>query len=211
MKKLIEGVRRFQANVTDEQLSQFREMTKGQAPESLFITCSDSRVVPGLFTQSGPGDLFEIQNAGNIVPPYGVQSGCGVAATVEYAVTVLGVAQIVVCGHSHCGAMGALFSQEKLKDTSIPAWLSYAEPTRRVIMQRVGPDADPSSPEVVRMAVEANVLAQLDNLRTHPSVAVALDAGRLQLHAWVYQFESAEVFAFDSKTGAFESISEPAQ
>jgi len=204
MNRLIEGYHRFREKLTPEDLERYSRLAEGQSPEFLFITCSDSRVVPSVFTQSDPGLLFEIQTAGNLVPAYGSEAGCGLAATIEYAVSVLKVAHVVVCGHSRCGAMGALFEKDKLTDMpDIGAWLMHAERARRLALQRTNGDPKKPTPEMVQAAVEMNVVAQLDNLRTHPCIASGLDNQSLQVHGWVYGLENAEVQAYDPATGRF--------
>ena len=205
MKKLVTGFQRFRDHVFEEHRELFHQLASGQAPQALFITCSDSRIQPNLLTQTEPGDLFVVRNAGNIIPPYSPQ-GCSEAGTVEYAVEVLGVADIVVCGHSHCGAMKALLDPEPPKGMpAVTAWLGHAEPTRRV-MQTVY--AERPADERLNVAIQENVLQQMVNLRTHPSVAAHLAAGKLRLHAWVYKITTGEIFAYDPETGQFRPLVE---
>src|ERR1700756_1423697 len=138
MQKLIQGIHRFQQENFRPLQGLFEQLSKDQNPETLFITCSDSRIDPNLLTRSKPGDLFILRNAGNIVPPHGAASG-GEAATIEFAVAAVGVKDIIVCGHSHCGAMKGLLQPEQV--TSLPAvssWLSHAEKTRRIIRENYG-------------------------------------------------------------------------
>ena len=136
MQRLIEGLHHFQSQVFGNQRELFERLAKGQAPETLFITCADSRIDPCLLTQSAPGDLFILRNAGNLVPPYGAVRG-GEAATIEFAIAGLGVKDIIVCGHSHCGAMKGLLDPPPA--TAFPAlndWLSHAEATRRIMHEK---------------------------------------------------------------------------
>ena len=204
MQKLIRGLHQFQANVFSSQRELFQRLAGGQRPETLFITCSDSRVNPNLVTQTGPGELFILRNAGNIIPPAGIMAG-GSAATVEYAVAALKVKDIILCGHSHCGAVGALLQPEALKDLPLmSAWLTNAEATRRIMRENYG---HLSGQALLTAAVEENVLVQLENLRTHPVVASALRRGELRLHGWVYKFETGEVFAYDPEEGQFLPLS----
>jgi carbonic anhydrase len=194
MQRLIEGLHQFQSQVFGSQRELFERLAKGQAPETLFITCADSRIDPCLLTQSLPGDLFILRNAGNLVPPYGAVRG-GEAATIEFAVAGLGVKDIVVCGHSHCGAMKGLLDPPPA--TAFPAlgeWLSHAETTRRIMQDKY---ADRTGAEQLNVAIQENVLAQLENLRTHPVVASALAQEKLRLHGWVYKIETGEVFVYD--------------
>ena len=168
MQKLIQGIHQFQREDFLPLQGLFEQLAKGQNPETLFITCSDSRIDPNLLTRSKPGDLFILRNAGNIVPPHGAANG-GEAATIEYAVAALGVKDIIICGHSHCGAMQGLLQPEQV--ASLPAvssWLSHAETTRRIIRDNYGYlDGE----RLLTATVEENVLVQLENLRTHPAVA----------------------------------------
>jgi carbonic anhydrase len=178
----------------------------GQHPLALFITCSDSRIDPNLLTQTEPGELFVIRNAGNIVPPYGAIEG-GEAATIEYAVNVLGMKHIVICGHSHCGAMSGLLNLPGLEEKlpAVRSWLSHAESALKILDEKHADITEPAA----RLAttVEENVLVQIDNLKTHPAVAAALDRNELTLHGWVYKFETGEVLSHDSQNGQFAPLS----
>jgi carbonic anhydrase len=195
MQKLVQGIHQFQESIFTSQRELFQRLVEGQAPLALFITCSDSRINPNLLTQTEPGEIFIMRNAGNIVPAYGIHHG-GEAATVEYAVAVLKVRDIIVCGHSHCGAMNGLLHPESLKGlTSVESWLTHAQSTARIIHENYAHLSDPQAR--LTATVEENVLCQLENLRTHPSVAAATARGELNLHGWVYKFESGQVFAFD--------------
>ncbi len=204
MQKLIEGIHHFQQNIFDNQKALFARLVKGQQPLALFITCSDSRIDPNLLTQTQPGELFIMRNAGNIVPPYGIQTG-GEAGTIEYAVSVLKVKDIIVCGHSMCGAMVGVLHPEQLEGlTAVQKWLANADATARIIKENYSHIVDDK--ERLTAAVEENVLVQLENLRTHPSVAVALSKGELKIHAWVYKFETGQVFSYDPHEGQFTAL-----
>ena len=199
-KKLVQGINRFQSENFRELQVLFEELLLGQTPDTLFITCSDSRVDPNLLTRSKPGELFIVRNAGNIVPPHGVAVG-GEAATIEYAVTALGVKDIIICGHSHCGAMYALHHPETLGSLpKLASWISHADATRSIVQDNY---KDLDEDGLLTATIEENVLVQLKNLRTHPVVASRLVKGDLELHAWVYTFESGEVSAFDTSKGQF--------
>ncbi|CAL9445592.1 MULTISPECIES: carbonic anhydrase [Streptomyces] len=188
MKALLDRARTFRTRV-DFDSGTFRKLAEGQYPEVLFITCSDSRVIPALITGARPGEIFELRNAGNIVPPYGRPAASGEAATLEYALEVLGVQDIVVCGHSHCGAMGALKSGDDLSALpGVDAWLRIARPELASVLESA-PD-DPSLPEVS----QGNVVNQLAALRTYPVVRQRLDAGRLRLHGWYYEVDTGFVY-----------------
>jgi len=205
MQKLIQGIHEFQTRHFQPLQGLFERLAKGQNPETLFITCSDSRIDPNLLTRSKPGDLFILRNAGNIVPPHGAANG-GEAATIEFAVAVLGVKDIIICGHSHCGAMVGLLKPEQV--SSLPAvasWLSHAETTRRIVRDNYGHlDGD----RLVTATVQENVLVQLENLRTLPAVASRLVKGDLHLHGWVYKIETGEIFAYESESGQFLTLAE---
>jgi len=203
MQKLIEGLHHFQQSVFGSQQELFQRLSRGQAPETLFITCSDSRINPNLLTQTEPGELFILRNAGNLVPPYGAQSS-GEAATIEFAIQGLSVKDVIICGHSHCGAMDGLLNPPDPADfPALSRWLQNAEVTRRIVREvyqnRPGTD-------LLNIAIQENVLAQMENLRTHPSVASRLAQGKIRLHGWVYKIETGEIFSYDPQAGQFLPI-----
>lgn len=205
MQRLIKGLHTFQDQVFRQEREFFEALARGQSPETLFITCSDSRISPNLLTQTKPGELFIIRNAGNIIPTY-TSGSCGEAATVEYAINVLEVKDVIVCGHSHCGAMGALLAPETIEALpAVKAWLGHAEATRRIVNDNY---VDLDGPARLGATVQENVLVQLEHLRTHPSVATRLAAGSVRLHGWVYKLETGEVFSFDPAEGQFELVTE---
>jgi carbonic anhydrase len=205
MQKLVEGIHHFQANIFDSQRELFERLTDGQNPQALFICCSDSRINPNLLTQTDPGDLFILRNAGNLIPPHGAANG-GEAGTIEYAISALGIKDVIVCGHSHCGAMCALLNPENVREMpAVAAWLAHAEATRRIMKEKY---ADLRDKALLTATVEENVLVQLENLRTHPSVAAGLARGDLKLHGWVYKLETGQVFAYDPTRGQFLPIAE---
>jgi carbonic anhydrase len=205
VQKLIQGVHAFREQHFRPLQGLFEQLAKGQNPETLFITCSDSRIDPNLLTRSKPGDLFILRNAGNIVPPHGAATG-GEAATIEFAVAALGVQDIIICGHSGCGAVKALLQPELVSSLpAVAAWLSHAETTRRIVRDNYG---SLEGDALVTAAIEENVLVQLENLRTLPSVASRLVRGDLHLHGWVYKIETGEVFAYDLVQGQFVPIAQ---
>ncbi|MFF0739458.1 carbonic anhydrase [Streptomyces sp. NPDC004111] len=203
MKSLIDHARSFaETHVADPRnTAAFRALRTGQAPEALFVTCSDSRVVPALITGARPGELFELRTAGNVVPPYPSSATApgrpdapahpqSEAATIEYAVRVLGVRDIVVCGHSHCGAVGALVRGEDL--SAVPAvrdWLEHSVAPDTAVRSTA-----PATPDVAE-AVQAHVLAQVERLRAYPCVRERLAEGTLTLHAWYYEVHTGTVTA----------------
>ncbi|MFD6312790.1 carbonic anhydrase [Streptomyces nigra] len=192
MQPLIDNARMF-----GQCPEEFAKLAEGQSPQVLFITCSDSRVVPALITGARPGELFELRTAGNIVPPYASQHPTSEAATIEYAVEVLGVRDIVVCGHSHCGAVGALVRGEDLD--AVPAvrdWLNHA--ARR-------PSGTTEDPEVAE-GVQNHVLAQVLRLRSYPFIDKKLADEQLALHAWYYEVHTGAVRVHRTETDAFEGL-----
>ena len=195
--KFLEGISHFQKHVYPEHQDLFEELALGQRPEALFITCADSRIDPCLLTQTKPGELFICRAIGNIVPPYPEVVG-GVSATIEYAVGVLRVPEVIVCGHTDCGVMKGALNPEVLHAyPNVTAWLRYAD-----VQQR---EASPS-PEFLLALTEHNVAAQLKNLRTHPTVAARLAAGDLRLHGWVYHIGPGLVTTYSPDTQRFEPI-----
>lgn len=206
MQKLVQGIHHFQDNIFSSQRELFERLADGQNPDALFVTCSDSRINPNLITQTDPGELFILRNAGNIVPPHGAANG-GEGATIEFAVVGLGVKDIIVCGHSHCGAIKALLAPDGLRDNmpAMRAWLGHAEATRWIVKEKY---AGLSGNELMSVAIQENVLAQLDNMRSHPAVAARLARGQLKLHAWVYKIETGQVFAYDPERGQFLPMSQ---
>ncbi len=205
MDELIEGVQEFQAEVFRERQALFERLKTGQNPDALFITCSDSRVNPNLITQTDPGQLFIIRNAGNIIPPHGAANG-GEGATVEYAVLALGIRDIIVCGHSHCGAMRGLTHLEELSEMpAVTRWLRHAEATRLIVRDKY---PHLHGEELQTQAARENVLIQIENLQTHPTVAAKLSMGQLKLHGWMYHFETGEVSAYNAAARRFVPIAQ---
>lgn len=203
MQKLVDGLHKFKSEVFASNEDLFKPLVEGQRPEVLFITCSDSRIAPNLITQTNPGELFILRNAGNLIPPYGPWSG-GEAATIEFAVLGLGVQHIIVCGHTMCGAMKAVLNPELVKDApAMRTWLTHAESTRRLIHENY-PHLE--GPARLTATVEENVLAQIEHLRTHPAVRSRVAKGQLALHGWVYKLDTGEVFQYDASKVAFVSF-----
>lgn len=202
MKELLEGAARFQREVFPGMSELFGELAGSQSPSTLFIGCSDSRVVPELLTQQGPGRLFVVRNAGNIVPTYGSGPG-GVSAAIEYAVAALGVQDVVICGHSGCGAMSAIAADVDLKNLpAVASWLRYADAAK--LVNAAYEFTDPAAN--LESLVRENVLAQLQNLRTHPSVALALARNKLSLHGWVFDIGSGALKVLNPDGTEFRSL-----
>ena len=203
MDHLLSGIHQFHAQVFQREREFYVQLAAGQSPSTLFIGCSDSRVDPTIITQQGLGELFVLRNAGNIVPCYGASNG-GEPATIEYAVTALGVKDIVICGHSRCGALQAMLSPEKMEKLPlVRGWLNHAEATRRIVEENY---SHVTGDALLEIAIREHVLVQIENLQTHPAVAVKLQRGELTLHAWVYQLETGEIFAYSTEDGGFKPL-----
>lgn len=202
MESLLKGFTHFRDSVYPSQRGLFQQLAAGQKPHTFFITCADSRVMPELMFNAGPGELFVLRNIGNIVPPYSNHVG-GVTAAIEYAVGVLGVSNIVVCGHSDCGAMKAVLKPESLAGLpSVAAWLRHADTARHVAASQGHEHAH----EGLACLTEENVISQLDHLRTQPVVAARLANGTLRIHGWIYDIAHGEIRAFDAQQGRFVSL-----
>ncbi len=197
VEKFLGGISRFQKHVYPKHQDLFEKLAAGQRPEALFITCADSRIDPCLLTQTKPGELFICRVIGNIVPPYPDALG-GVSATVEYAVGVLRVPEVIVCGHTDCGVMKGALNPEALEGyPNVRAWLRYAQVEQR--------ELEPSAESVLALT-EHNVAAQLKNLRSHPTVAARLEEGDLALHGWVYHIGPGTVTTYDEESGRFQPL-----
>lgn len=204
MEKVVAGIAKFQEDAFETRKALFAELANGQSPEVLFITCADSRIDPNLVTQTEPGDLFICRNAGNIVPPHSKQTG-GVTASIEYAVAVLGVKDIVVCGHTDCGAMKGALNPGALKDLPhVHDWIDHS----RAAVEAVRATKGQATLDELGCVTEQNVLLQMQHLRTHPAVAAKIAAGELSLHGWVYNIESGDVLAYDDSKDEFIAIAE---
>ncbi len=205
MDQLLDSIVRFQNEIYPQQKQLLQGLASGQSPEMLFIGCSDSRVVPNQLLQKQPGELFICRNAGNIVPPHGDVVG-GVSATVEYAVEVLGVKHIVLCGHSDCGAMKAVLHPEKVAQfRAVAAWLRHAERVL-AIARATRPDLDDEA--MIDVLIEENVSAQIHNLLTHPSVAAKVRSGALEVHGLVFDIPNGTFKILDRTTDTFLPVAD---
>jgi carbonic anhydrase len=195
LEQLKTGVRRFQAEVYPLRAEIFAQAAREpQRPHTLFVTCADSRIDPVEITDSGTGEVFVTRNIGNMVPTYGEMLG-GVSAVIEFAVSSLGVRQIVVCGHSDCGAMKALLEPESVAAMpTVTSWLRNAHAALPVAEALYESDLrEGSDRSLLEELTEQNVLLQLRHLKTHPSVVEAMGAGHLTMSGWVYEIGSGEV------------------
>jgi len=201
--RIATGVRKFQTEVFPEQRALFEGLRRKQDPLAMFITCADARVVPNLFTQTGPGEIFIERNPGNMVPPYGDFVG-GVTSGVEYANLVLKVPVIVICGHTDCGVMKALLHPETASGMpGVQTWMRHGNEAKQTVLRD-----HPGSPEEekVHRLAEANVLEQIANLKTHPSVASRLAARQVVVRGWVYDIGSGSIRQADPDTGVFSEF-----
>ncbi|WP_027760970.1 carbonic anhydrase [Streptomyces sp. AA1529] len=203
MRSLIPHARSFSTRISDrdDERESYGRLAQGQSPEALFISCSDSRVQPAVFTGARPGQLFELRTAGNAVPPWtGAERPSGESATIEYAVRVLEVPEIVVCGHSHCGAVGALVRGEDL--AAVPAVHSWLTAQLQSSAE-LAPDDEARTQPDVSAAVQRHVRAQLARLRDHPCVAEREAAGLLRLRGWFYGIDTGLILQLDTRLDAF--------
>lgn len=207
MNELLGRVFSFETKVFPNESALYNQLAShGQSPKALMISCADSRIVPEHIMQAAPGDLFVCRNAGNIVPPHATQNG-GVTSTVEYAVMVLGVRDIIVCGHSDCGAMKALSTNADLtKMPNVAAWLRHSHAAQQVCSESYSDDLSDSE-KLRNMALE-NVVVQLAHLRTHPSVASGIARGDIALHGWYVDIHAGQVLGLDGDTGRFLPLRE---
>ncbi len=194
---LLHRLRRFHDDAFPLYEQRFKELVDdGQHPTTLFIGCSDSRLVPYLLTGAGPGELFLVRNVAALVPPYDGSAGYhGTAAAIEFGVLALDVQRIIVCGHSHCGGIRALYGGVPEAAPNLAAWLELAAEARL-------PVAEPG-PEVLRRTEQRAIVLQLERLMDYPMVRERVEAARLSLHGWHYVIEDGEVHVFDVQRGSF--------
>lgn len=224
MQKIISNLMQFKDNKQKNYVEQFSSLKAGQKPEALIISCCDSRIIPDYFTNSNPGTLFTVRNIGNLVPPYKKDNCClednSVAAAIEYGLLHLGIKNIIVCGHSECGAMKGILASmadqeehqccccshshknetKENKEAGLQQWLSYGEESLHkfqdgLLRNQNLPDYDQLS--------QINVLQQIEHLKTHPIVAEMVSKNELKLHAWWFDLTTAETFYFDNKINQF--------
>lgn len=205
MSRFALGVIKFQRDVFPEKQELFERLSTGQSPEALFITCSDSRIETAMITQTDPGELFICRNAGNIVPPHSNETGA-MTASIEFAIGALKIPHIVVCGHTECGAMKGAMNRAGL--TGLPhvrEWLGYSQGAVDIV-EAMGAELEPDAK--MRMLLEQNVILQLQHLKTHPTVAVAMAQKAVKLHGWVYDIKTGGVSAYDDVTETWMPVEE---
>ena len=201
--RIARGVAKFQNEIYPTQREMFERLRLGQEPLALFVTCADSRVNPNLVTQTDPGEIFIERNPGNMIPPY-VEFVGGVTAGVEYAMLVLKVPVIVVCGHTDCGVMNALLHPERVEGMpGVNKWMSHAFEARSRVLRELG---DAPAEERMRRMTESNVLSQIENLKTHPSVQARLLRGEIEIRGWVYDIGDGTIREADPESGQFELL-----
>lgn len=210
MKKLLRGVVEFRRKVLPGYREMFRRLAAGQAPDALMIACSDSRVVPNLFASTDPGDLFVVRNVGNLVPlcgPDGVsRGGESEAAAIEFALLNLAVSDIIVCGHSGCGAMQAVLAgRRRIGSPNLRSWLRMVEPAMRKLNMGAAGEPGLAAHDLLS---QANVLTQLERLHSYPAVRQGLRAGSLALHGWWFDIAEGDVYAQREETGRFVILDE---
>ncbi len=204
MRNLLAGIHRFQREGFGSHRTLMRRLVdEGQRPQIALVSCSDSRVLPEMFTQAAPGDIFLVRNAGNIVPADGGDAP-GEAASLEFAVEVLGVRDVVVCGHTHCGAVNAILHPETLRGLpTLERWLLASQETGTIMRERYG---HLEGEALMRAAVGEHVLVQLEHLRRLPFIARRLQEPGFAVHGWVYDIETSEVQVYDVDADAFRPL-----
>ena len=201
--KILGGVATFQREVFPTQRRLFERLGHGQHPDAMFFTCADSRILPNMLLQAGPGEVFTERTPGNVVPRYSDHVG-GVTASMEYAVKVLRVPLVIICGHTDCGVMKALLEPDQTADMpALQNWMRHALAARERLLQD---SAAVPREQKLRRLTEYNVLTQLENLRTHPAIETAMAKGELEIHGWVYDIAHGEVTAADPATGSFHPL-----
>ena len=205
---LLDGNNIFKNSYFKEHENEMLELAKAQHPEALYIGCSDSRALPNLITNTGPGKLFVTRNIGNMVPPYNPEAAYhATASAIEYAVAALNVKNIIVCGHTQCGAMAALHDLENIDNPELvhtKKWLTQALDTRTKAVALHGENSDKQ--ELLRLTEKLSVVAQLENLLTFPSVKKRVDSGDITLHGWIYSLETGSIEYYDHDDSSFKSF-----
>ncbi len=199
MEKLLQGLKKFQTDIYPLHQDRFEALANSQDPDVLFITCSDSRIDPNMITQSEPGELFICRNAGNIVPPHSHETG-GMTASIEYAVSVLKVKHIIICGHSSCGAMKAAMDPLSVKQLPhVRVWLDHCRAAKEAVQHKHDVLTEDHLDEVTKQ----NIILQMNHLKTHPAVFSKLHSKEVQVHGWMYDIKTGNVEMYDDKQAEF--------
>ena len=207
MKKLIKGIIQHKKEMSQDQLENFRKLALEQKPDALFVACSDSRVVPNLFASTDPGDLFVVRNVGNIIPPEKGGSSSGDVseiAAVEFSTQHLGVKDIIVCGHSECGAMHALLDENTDLPPHLNQWVNHSKPIKETFKENR--HKFPKEMSDVNVLSQMNVLQQLEHLKTYSMISERIEKGEVKLHAWWFDIATATVSAYNEGSGSFEEL-----
>ena len=203
--KIVEGVKKFRRDVYPAQRELFECLRHRQEPIAMFFTCADSRILPNVLLQTGPGEIFTERTPGNIVPKYSDHVG-GVTASMEFAILALHVPLIIVCGHTDCGVVKALLEPERASGMpALQTWMRHSLPARERLL-RERQDDGRSKEEKLRLLTEYNVLTQLENLRTHPAVESRCASGELALEGWIYDIGDGSVKSARADSGRFEEL-----
>ena len=203
LEEYAEGNKLFKSYFKKNKESLLHLVKSGQSPKALFIGCSDSRVIPNLMVQSDPGDLFVIRNVGNFVPPYKPDEDFhSTASGIEYAVCVLEVNEVIICGHSHCGACQHLF--EDIDFSSMPhtkKWLELGESAKTSAILSLGRNAPQE--ELLRLTEKLSIIKQIENILTYPIVKQRFEDGILHIHGWYYDIETGQIDYYNAETYEF--------
>jgi len=204
--KLIEGHKLFKNNYFHEHEENFVRLVKdGQSPKALFIGCSDSRVIPDLTLNTKPGDLFVVRNVGNFIPPHSfIEDFHGTASAIEYAVSVLNVSEIIICGHTHCGACATLHTPEKVEGLPhLQKWLQIGEEARHLSILSGATEED-----LLRQTEKISITTQIDNILTYPEVKKRVTQRKLHIHGWLYHIENGDIEYYDLESKSFRPLSD---
>jgi len=208
--KIVEGVTKFQRDVYPAQRELFASLKHRQEPIAMFFTCADSRILPNVLLQTGPGEIFTERTPGNIVPKYSDHVG-GVTASMEFAILALHVPLIIVCGHTDCGVVKALLEPERASGMpALQSWMRHSLSACERLLREHQADAK-SKEEKLRLLTEYNVLTQLENLKTHPAVESRYARGELALEGWIYDIGDGSVRSFQPESGRFEPLDHSAR
>lgn len=209
MRKLIQGILEFRQKYHTHYLENFSHLALGQFPDTLFIACSDSRVVPNLFASTNPGDLFVVRNVGNMIPPFTISSSClgtAEAAAVEFSLNNLPISNIIVCGHSECAAMKAMvLGMDKITDPFLKTWLSNYDCPLDGYKDELIFDHD--MPLHNRVS-QINVLQQMAHIKEYPAVKKKIQEGHLQVHGWYFDIGRGDVYGYEDEFKKFVLIDE---